>query len=140
MDTRQLERALQDVPGFRGVYALDELPKQNDKRPALYVVNSEPSCMKGEHWIAIYFPKQGLPEFFDSFARTAFAPELRQLLGNVYLHNRKARQSPTSDTCGQHVVYYARERARGLAYKNIYYTNTLAGNDVLVKEYLKGKI
>ena len=107
---------------------------------ALYVVNTEPSCLKGEHWVAIYFPQQGLPEFFDSFARSAFAPELRRLLGNVYLHNRVVRQSPWSDTCGQHVVYYARERARGLPFINIYYARTLAENDILVKEYLRKNI
>ena len=137
MDTWGLEKALEDVPGFQGVFALDKLPKDNHDRPALYVVNTEPSCQEGSHWVAIYFPPQGAPEFFDSFARKAFAPELRRLLGNVYRHNRLILQSPWSNTCGQHVIYYARERGKGIPFENIKYLRSLTDNDLLVQEYAR---
>ena len=140
MDTRQLRKALRDVRGFQGVFALDELPQEYEQRPALYVVNTEPSCQDGEHWVAIYFPPQGLPEFFDSFARKAFATELRRLLGNVYLHNRFILQSPISDTCGQHVIYYARERSKGVPFNMIKYSHSLKENDDFVIQYVKNII
>lgn len=137
MDTRQLRKALKDVRGFKGVFALDELPHENHERPALYVVNTEPSCHEGEHWVAIYFPPQGLPEFFDSFARKAFATELRRLLGFVYVHNLNMVQSPTSDVCGQHVIYYARERNNGVPFNSLKYTLSLKNNDRFVVHYVK---
>ena len=136
MNTQQLKEALKDVPGFRGVFALDQLPKVNKQRPSLYVVNTHPSCKEGEHWVAIYFPTEGTPEFFDSFARKAFATELRQLLGNVYRHNRLMLQSPTSDTCGQHVIYYARERSKGIPFESIPYKLFLPHNDLMVQKYV----
>ena len=137
MDTRQLEQALHDLPGFQGVFALDHLPAENQDRPALYVANTDPSCREGEHWVALYFPPAGTPEFFDSFARKAFAPELRRLLGGVYRHNREVLQSLWADTCGQHVIYYARERSKGIPFENIPYTQSLADNDLLVEEYAR---
>ena len=137
MDTNQLHNALKDLPGFRGVFALNHLPKENHETPALYVENTQPSCKQGEHWVAIYFPPIGLPEFFDSFARKAFAPELRRLLGNVYRHNRLFLQSPISDTCGHHVIYYARERSKGIPFESINYQRKLEDNDFMVKNYVK---
>lgn len=137
MTTNQLHDALKDLPGFRGVYALDKLPPMNHQRPALYVANTQDSCKIGHHWICIYFPSKGLPEFFDSFARKAFAPEFRRLLGNTYRHNRLFLQSPISDACGHHVVYYARERSKGIPFHKIVYRQNLELNDVMVKEYVK---
>ena len=137
MESGQLRRALQHIQGFQGVFAKDELPKVNKDRQALYVVNTHPSCFEGEHWIAIYFPPEGLPEFFDSFARIAFAKPFRKLLGKVYLHNRMIVQSPKADTCGQHVIYYANERNKGIPFNDIKYTRSLQENDQFVKEYAR---
>jgi hypothetical protein len=35
--------------------------------PSAYVVNSDRSDGPGEHWIAVYFCKDGCAEFFDSY-------------------------------------------------------------------------
>ena len=135
METGELTRALKHIRGFQGVFALDHLPHDNKEIPALYVVNTDPSCEEGEHWVAIYFPPHGTPEFFDSFGRKAFATELRRLLGNVYRHNRQILQSPWSDTCGQHIIYYANQRHRGISFENIPYQRSLSANDRFVQDY-----
>ena len=137
MNTEQITKALKDVPGFKGVFALNKLPKVNKERPALYIANTHPSCKEGEHWVAMYFPPAGTPEIFDSFARKAFATELRRLLGAVYRHNILFLQSPTSDVCGQHVIYYAKQRSQGIPFESIHYHKTLEDNDAMVRQYVQ---
>ena len=136
MNTEELTKALKDVPGFKGVFALNKLPKTNKERPALYIANTHPSCKEGEHWVALYFPTNGTPEFFDSFGRKAFASELRRLLGPVYRHNILFLQSPTSDVCGHHVIFYARHRSQGIPFESIPYKTTLEDNDSMVRHYV----
>ena len=51
-----------------GVLPEDMLPKNISGK--CYIVNSDPSYLPGEHWIAIYFPSQSVPEFFDSLGKT----------------------------------------------------------------------
>ena len=53
---------------FLGVLACDQLPKNHVcKFPAMLVVNTHPSNMPGEHWLAIYISKNKHGYFFDSF-------------------------------------------------------------------------
>jgi len=40
---------------FKGVYALDELPKQVS-RPSILVVNTDTSDEKGMHWLGLFVP------------------------------------------------------------------------------------
>ena len=67
MNTYELERAIGDyVKRFDGVFASDRLPT----KPRLFVCNTDPSDMPGEHWIAIYVDDNGhYGEYFDSLGR-----------------------------------------------------------------------
>ena len=49
---------------FRSVLPRDRLP-QNVSFPSAYVINTHTSDKKGEHWLAIYYDKNGLCTFFD---------------------------------------------------------------------------
>ena len=55
MNTRQIDETLRRVCGdkFVGVFARDQLPVVR-RRPALMVVNTDPSTKPCEHWTAIY--------------------------------------------------------------------------------------
>ena len=134
MDTREIEHALRKNRALQGVYALDRLPRENHVRPALYICNTHQSCLPGEHWVAIYFPPTGHPEFFDSFGRRPFNEPLRQILGYPYIYNSRVVQALTSDRCGYHVVNYARHRSAGVSLKEIVngYSNDLHANDIFV--------
>ena len=134
MDTRQIEHALRSTRALQGVYALDRLPRENHVRPALYICNTEESCLPGEHWIAIYFPPNGPPEFFDTFGRQPFNDTFRRLLGYPYIYNSRVVQALTSDRCGYHVVHYAKQRSAGVTLPEILkqYTRDLHANDAYV--------
>ena len=55
---------------FKGVYAIDEIKSiKTVSYPSSFVINLDPSYKPGSHWVAVYFDKNGVGEYFDSFAR-----------------------------------------------------------------------
>ena len=71
LSTSQIENALNKctvtAPYFRGVFALDHLPKTCIvPRPALVVQNTAYSDSVGEHWTSYYFNTKKTVEYFDS--------------------------------------------------------------------------
>ena len=50
---------------FKNVCALDEI--EVPSYPSAYVINSDTSDKKGEHWVAVYFDKNRRGEYFDSY-------------------------------------------------------------------------
>ena len=49
-----------------GFFARDELENITSNLPRITVVNTDPSCKKGKHWLLIYFNDNGVVEFFYS--------------------------------------------------------------------------
>jgi len=57
-----------------GVFARDELPDYtallyHKERPFALVLNSDPRDKPGQHWLALFAPKNGPIELFDSFGQ-----------------------------------------------------------------------
>ena len=53
---------------FRGVYAIDEMKLiKTVSYPSSFVINLDLSYKPGSHWVAVYFDKNGIGEYFDSF-------------------------------------------------------------------------
>ena len=51
-----------------GVFAPDELPDLTvESRPWCLILNTDPRDQPGTHWLALYAPRAGLIELFDSF-------------------------------------------------------------------------
>ena len=74
MNSRQLRRILSGDKftklSFKGVYAIDEMKLiKTVSYPSSFVINLDPSCKPGSHWVAVYFDRNGVGEYFDSFAR-----------------------------------------------------------------------
>lgn len=68
-------------PTFHGVFSSDRLPELPVKqRPAALVVNTDPSRRPGEHGIAIYLPKCGPVEYFDSYGKPPKVDSVRTFL------------------------------------------------------------
>ena len=54
---------------FRGVYAIDEMKSiKSLSYPSSFVINLDPSYQPGSHWVAVYFDKNGVGEYFNSLA------------------------------------------------------------------------
>lgn len=92
------------APHFLGVYPVNLLPFELVIRPSSLIINLDPHYKGGSHWICIYFPKRGVPVYFDSFGGPATSQEIITFLERNskygYIYNPYTYQSYTSSTCG----------------------------------------
>jgi hypothetical protein len=120
-------------------YAADTLPvNPRLQRPASYVTNLSPLNSPGTHWVCFFFPLNGLPEYFDTFALDV-PLAFREFMGTSYKHNNNIIQNPFSTACGQHVIYYIWQRCKNIPMEqilNLYSKNDLLLNDVVVNHIL----
>ena len=73
MNSRQLRWILSGDKftklSFTGVYAINEIKSiKTVSYPSSFLINLDPSYQPGSHWVAVYFDKNGVGEYFDSFA------------------------------------------------------------------------
>lgn len=101
---------------FKGVFASDKLPHTKVKRPSCFIINTDPSTKPGTHWVAIYFPNKGKPEYFDSFG---LKPKIKSILSFIsrdnkgFTYNRKQLQNVFSTVCGNYCCEYLLHRCQG---------------------------
>jgi hypothetical protein len=100
-----------------GVFARDEIPDLNRmKRPSGLIFNSDPKDKPGQHWLAIFLPKQGPAEFFDSFG---YSPKFYSLESLDYTHQRCSYQSILSALCGHYCIMFIYFRSNGNSFRQI---------------------
>lgn len=103
---------------FGGIFPRDKLPKRRNitRRPRLYVVNTDVSTGRGEHWVCIYLHPTGIAEYFDSYG---FPPREREIVSFLrrnslrYVYNNYVLQGALSQNCGYYCIHYAKRKARG---------------------------
>ena len=84
MNTQQIKRILRADVRIRRiplvkVLARDQLPTRIDKsRCAAFVINTDPICMPGSHWVALYY--DGFGRFVDILIRSVFLRNTLTLL------------------------------------------------------------
>jgi len=87
-----------------GVFARDELPDLvAEERPFALVLNTDPKDKPGQHWLALYGPKKGPIELFDSFGQPPSSYQLESLSPT---HSRRRFQSLSSSLCGYYCIYF----------------------------------
>ena len=73
MNTLQLNHILKSSritkKDFYGVLARDQLPEYIPY-PKHFIINTEESSEPGEHWLALYYDKNGICNFFDSYGNS----------------------------------------------------------------------
>ena len=129
---------------FCGVFALDEVKYlQNTSFPSAYVFNLDPGYKPGLHWVGVYFDKNGVGEYFDSFGRPP-TREIRKFLDSYaeqWKYNGVQIQEMYSTTCGQFVIFYLYQRCSGLTLDLIiwkFFTpHGRVMNDMLVCDFVK---
>ena len=109
---------------YGGTLAIDELPKYEITQPTLYIVNTDPAHMPGEHWLSLLVGGNVLNEHFDSIGNLPL-PEVRNFLNNqskispykgYYVYNHIRVQSVVSVTCGLFSLMYAYYRSRNVSF------------------------
>ena len=113
MNSRQLRWILSGDKltklSFRGVYAIDEMKLiKTVSYPSSFVINFNPSYKPGSHWVAVYFDKNGVGEYFNSFARYPPHEVEHFLCFNTKRcqYNRMQVQELYTTMCGQSAVFY----------------------------------
>lgn len=124
---------------FSDCIPCDAIPAPH-RYPCAFVVNTEPSGMKGKHWIAIYVVSPTVAEYFDTSGRK---PEglIKQYLGRFITvrDNDVPIQSPVTDVCGAHCIYFVVERCKGLTFDEIVESlDTCTEADLMVCCYFFG--
>ena len=66
MYTDELLKKGKNIPGFIGVFPLDKIPK-HVCAICCFIVNTNTSHLKGEHWLAVSYEKHNEIHVFDSF-------------------------------------------------------------------------
>ena len=97
--------------GFQGAFACDEL-KPPSSLPASYIVNTDPRCLPGKHWVAIFINKNGDGEYFDSFGSKPnedICKFFKRNCSKVY-YNTKRIQHDRSISCGVYCIYFLKQR------------------------------
>ena len=146
MDTLEIEKTLQSIDWFRGVFACNMLPKGIVyNRPAGYVVNTDPSTLPGEHWVAIYLPLHGPGEYFDSFGQPPINREIVNFLdknspsGWIYNTVQIQEAVSTSTVCGNYTILFLLSKLTRMSLCDfqLLYKRQPAHNDFIVEELFK---
>ena len=109
------------VQGFLGVFASDELPASVPSKPWSLVCNYQNHASPGDHWTATFgaggrsywFSSFGLPpDGADSILgdKTSFRQWLNSVSPKGWTYNKEPLQSLTGDTCGNWSVYACKVR------------------------------
>ena len=96
------------LPYFRGVYSLDDIPR-NIKVREFVVVNLSKKHEPGTHWFCIVRSHFKLYEIFNSLGfsnLTIVTPYIRAGSGADLVFNHRPYQLATTATCGYFVVYF----------------------------------
>lgn len=90
-----------------GVFPSDRLPI-SVKKPALIVANTDPANKSGSHWAAFYIPKDGYPEFFDSYGQrpNKYFKNFLKRQDTFFKYNKQRLQSDFSSLCGNYCCVY----------------------------------
>jgi hypothetical protein len=137
MNSEQLFLALQCFNKRRGgaftigVYAADTLPIKYSK-PAAFIANTDEQGKPGTHWVAIFIPKAGKTEYFDSYGLSPYVRDHLLFLKNEnYTYNEKEMQSLTSNVCGHYCLMFLASRMNGHTLKKF---QNLFGKDLFAND------
>lgn len=129
---------------FCGVYPRDRLPRRIPKRPAAYVINTDPHNKPGEHWLALFFDRRGGVEYFDSYGFPPWHPEIKTFIAEnsqkQAIVNTRPIQALQSIACGLYAVYFIIMRSRRTLLRRAlvpFHPHRLLVNDRIVLKLLR---
>ena len=114
----KIAELMRDVPGFKGVYALDEL-KNVSKEPGSFIYNTFPRAAGDGHWIACIITPDTI-EHYDSFGEeppAIFIDNFKNI-GKQFKINNVKFQDVNSSNCGYFAMKFIRDRLAGKSFKD----------------------
>ena len=120
---------------FKGVFAIDKLPKMC-KKDSAYVINYDEHDESGSHWIAVFKDKKGNTEFFDSAGHPPIDERLSNFIGQTFSYNPYQLQLDLSNACGFYSTYFIIQRSRKVCARRILNVLCRTNSDFVVKSYM----
>lgn len=125
-----------------GVFAADHIPKQWNKYPFGFIVNTDVHSLPGEHWCAVCSKTPGRIGFFDSYGRPPrdnsilITQWINQNASNIKYNNVQL-QGYNSTVCGFYCILFLHQRLLGTSlneFVDIFDHSNLEVNDLFVKD------
>ena len=132
-----LKKDVYSRKSFCGVLPIDKLPIKRVRRPCSFIINTHNSQLPGEHWMAVYLPRIGDIEYFDSYGLHPMNQEILDFIkvnNSKFIYNSKIIQSSDSQNCGKFCLFYLYFRNRGLTMKQYlkFFTKNKIQNDYFI--------
>ena len=128
---------------YGGIYPCDLLPMDLCKRCNYGIIcNQSNSQSYGTHWVAIFMPKQGSLEFFNSYGippKNEYFLKFIEKDNIYYCYNSVQIQDYNSDVCGQYCIFFLICRFLGIKFDqfiNIFDKKNLEQNDQFIEELI----
>ena len=117
-----------------GVFPRDKLPNlTNLPRPFALVFNTDPHDKPGKHWLAIFGPRDGPLELFDSFGM----PPSYYGLSLLFIYSHSSFQSLSSYLCGNYTIYFICCRSRNISFNKIAsFLKSISNPDSHIKSFV----
>lgn len=119
-----------------GIYPSDMMPTLDFSKGFGLIANTDESDRPGQHWLAVFIPNKGPPEFFDplAFPPIHYVDHFENFLvnrGPQYKFNTQKVQSDESTQCGLFCIYYLYFRSRNVSFEDILssFSHRLSEND-----------
>ena len=109
MWSTEIEHNLKHDKYFMGCFASDLLPSFPNSFPKTLIINTKPSNMKGEHWVALVLKKKKC-FYFDSFGVPILNDDILQFLQDYYkvTYSDVCIQSVNSEKCGKFCIAFVK--------------------------------
>jgi len=133
-----LKKDLKTNKIFLGVFARNEIPL-DPLYPSCFVFNTAERNMSGEHWLAVFYDKNGFCDFFDSYGMPPENFNMESFLNttsNSWKYNKQRIQGE-SLYCGHYCILFLLFRARSKTidfFKG--FSNNFTQNDLKLKKLL----
>ena len=140
MWSTEIEHNLKHDKYFMGCFASDLLPYFPNSFPKTLIINTKPSNMKGEHWVALVLKKKKC-FYFDSFGVPILNDDILQFLQDYYkvTYSDVCIQSVNSEKCGKFCIAFVKTVRSKQSYSE-FLSNfnfiDLASNDLLIENKL----
>ena len=137
---KNLNKDFYSKKSFIGVFARDKLPEVKNY-PTSFILNTQPTYKPGEHWLAVYFNKDRLCEFFDSFV---FPPSIYGLdkylksKSSDFVSNTQQIQDNDSASCGYYTIFFILLKNRNFSLDEI--ISFFSKNNFKLNDYLVGHV
>lgn len=112
-----LETRMRRLPGWRGVFSRDTVPRLDGPEGFSLILNLQRSDEPGSHWVAVYHEPRGrYVEYFDSFGAPPPEEVVRAKRRRPLLWSSSQLQDVRSSSCGWYAMDFIRARLRGVPF------------------------